>query len=60
MKNRHYIAPSLVRIALPSATLMTALSIGGTESGEARSNEFWGAATFDQESKPEEEEPFFK
>ena len=50
MKNRHYIAPSLVRIALPSATLMTALSIGGTESGEARSNGFSSGFPWNEET----------
>lgn len=52
-----YIAPTLERVALPSQQLMTAVSIRGTEGGEARSHEFYGSFAWDEE--PDEEDADF-
>lgn len=49
-----YIQPLLDIVALPSATMMTTLSIKGTADGEARSHSFYGSFAWDEE--PEEEE----
>ncbi len=38
-----YIQPLLDIVALPSATMMTTLSIKGTADGEARSHSFYGS-----------------
>ena|GEM_PF-6581964 len=51
---RPYIQPLLDIVALPSATMMTTLSVKGSEGGEARSHSFYGTFAWDEE--PEEEE----
>ena len=51
---RPYIQPLLDIVALPSATMMTTLSIKGTADGEARSRNFFRGFAWDEE--PEEGE----
>ena len=51
---RHYITPTIEKVALQSATMMTTLSVKGSEGGEARSHSFYGTFAWDEE--PEEEE----
>ena len=51
---RHYITPTIEKVVLQRATMMTTLSIKGTADGEARSHSFYGSFAWDEE--PEEEE----
>ena len=52
---RPYIQPLLDIVALPSATMMTSLSIKGTADGEARSRNFFGEFAWDECPEGEEE-----
>ncbi len=58
---RPYIQPLLDIVALPSATMMTTLSIKGTADGEARSQRFYDTFVWEEEpvETDEGDDPLF-
>lgn len=59
MEKKHYIRPNIDNVQLPLPTLMTSLSISGTEGGEARSNRFNVNSILDEGTESNEKESLF-
>ena len=53
---RRYIKPAIEKVALPAATMMTTLSVKGTESGEARASRYYGVFPWEEEEDSEDED----
>ena len=51
---KQYSTPTIQSVAMPAATIMTSLSINGTEGGEARASRFYGAFPWDEEEDTED------
>ena len=57
---RQYIKPSIEKVALQTAPMLTVLSVTGTEGGEARSQRFYGSFAWDEEpEEKEDDDPLF-
>ena len=57
---RQYIKPSIEKVALQTAPMLTVLSVTGTEGGEARSHSFYGSFVWEEESEEkEDDDPLF-
>ena len=56
MMKRRYIKPAIEKVALPAATMMTTLSVKGTESGEARASRYYGVFPWEEEEDSEDED----
>ncbi len=52
---RHYIKPIIEKVALQSTTMMTTLSVKGSEGGEARSHSFYGSFAWDEDPGEDKE-----
>ena len=58
---RQYIKPSIAKVALQTAPMLTVLSVTGTEGGEARSQRFYDTFVWEEEpvETDEGDDPLF-